>query len=353
LRQALLVSVIVFGAGVGLLVFFILANRLASRRRRRRQARLRPRYADEIASFLAEEDGAKPPSLPDSKAARQAFWAVALEALIELEGGERDRLTHALEDSGLVANATTRLRSRRRRIRRRAADSLALVRSESAVEALLAGLEDPDRFVRLGCARALAELGDERFQRRILETAGAEAKVETLGHEAELSPGLVAEILLALGSQGAGALADLSGSARSVHLRRLAVAVLAALRLPAYAQVLRAALASKDDGLTVEAARGLAALGDVEAVEMLLDVMRDRERPTFVATEAASALGKIGDTRAVPLLEAALRSEHWSVQSSAAEALVELGPEGADALRRAIRSGRPLARAHALAALDR
>jgi HEAT repeat protein len=353
LRQALLVSVVVFGAAVGSLALLILANRLASRGRRRKQARLRPHYAEAIASFLAGEEGAKLPSLPDSKAARQAFWAVALEALIELEGGERDRLTHALEDTGLVVDATRRLRSRRRSIRRRAADSLALVRSEGAAEALLAGLDDSDRFVRLGCARALAELRDDRFQRRIFETAGAEAKVEPLGHEAELSPGLVAEILLALGPQGAAALADLSESGRSVHLRRLAVAVLAALRLPAYAPVLRAVLASKDDGLAVEAARGLAALGDVEAVEMLLDVIRNRERPSFVAAEAASALGKIGDARAVPLLEAALRSENWSVQSSAAEALVELGPEGADALRRAIGSGRPSSRAHALAALDR
>jgi hypothetical protein len=352
-KEALLASVIVFGAGVAFLVLFILINRLASAERRRAQAQMRPHYADEIASFLAHENGSRLPSLPDSRPARQAFWAVALEALIELEGGERNRLTQALEDSGLVADATGRLRSRRRRIRRRAADSLALVRSKRSVDALLAGLEDRDRFVRLGCARALAELGDERFQRRILETAGAEARTETLGHEAEVSPGLVAEILLALGPSGADALADLSRSAQSVHLRRLAVAVLAALRLPTHAPVLRAALASNDDELVVEAARGLAALGDVEAVEMLLDVMGDRMRPTFVATEAASALGKIGDPRAVPMLEAALDWDDWSIRSSAAEALVELGQQGADALRRVFWSGYPLARAHTLAALER
>ncbi|MBA3717669.1 MAG: HEAT repeat domain-containing protein [Actinobacteria bacterium] len=353
MKQALFVSVLVFGAGVGSLALFILANRLASTFGRRKQERLRPHYAEAIASFLAADDGAKLPSLPDWKAARQAFWAVALEALVELEGRERDRLTHALEDSGLVADATYRLWSRRRRVRRQAADALALVRSERGAGVLLAGLDDSDRFVRLGCARALAELGDESFQRRILETVGLEASIETLGHEAEVSPGLVAEVLLALGPRGARAVAHISTSARSEHLRRVAVAVLAALRLPAYAPLLRAALASRDDGLTVEAARGLAALGDVEAVDVLLDVMRDRDRPAFVAAEAASALGKIGDPRAVPVLEAALRSDTWSLQSSAAEALAELGGDGADALQRAIRSGRPLDRAHALAALDR
>lgn len=353
MRQALVVSVIVFGAGIGVLSLFIFGNRLAFGARRRRQEQLRPHYTEAVASFLAEADGAKLPFLPDSKAAQQAFWAVALEVLIELEGIDRDRLTRALEDSGLVADATHRLRSRRRRIRRQAADALALVRSESAAEVLLAGLDDPDRFVRLGCARALAELGDERFRSRILETVDVEANVETLGHEAEVSPGLVAEILLALGPRGARALADIYASARSDHLRRVAVAVLAALRTPVYAPVLRAALASKDDELTVEAARGLAAIGDIGAVNLLLDVLRDRDRPTFVATEVASALGKIGDPRAVPLLESALRSESWSLQSTAAEALAELGREGATALQRATGSGRPLERAHALAALDR
>jgi len=352
-REALLGSVIVFGAGVVLLTLFIFANRLVSQGRLRRQGTLRPHYAEAIAAFLAEDDGGRLPSLPDAKAARDTFWAVALEALIELKGRERDRLTGALEESGLVADATDRLRSRRPRVRRQAADALALVRSESAAETLLAGLDDSDRFVRLGCARALAELGDEQFQRRILEAVDAEANVETLGREAEVSPGLVAEILLALGPRGAGALAEIYATARSEHLRRLAVAVLAALRLPAYAPVLRAALVSKDDELTVEAARGLAAVGDFEAVGQLLDVLRDRERSTFVAAEAASALGRIGDTRAVPLLEAALRSQAWSLQSSAAEALAELGREGADALQRAVRSGRPLESAHALAALDR
>jgi HEAT repeat protein len=142
-------------------------------------------------------------------------------------------------------------------------------------------------------------------------------------------------------------------SARSVHLKRVAVAVLAALRMPEYASVLRAALASDDDQLTAEAARGLAAVGDVEAVDLLLDVLGDRTRPTFVAEAAAVALGKIGDTRAVSVLEAAVRSSAWSLQSSAAEALIGLGGEGADALQRSIRSGRPLERVHAQAALDR
>jgi HEAT repeat protein len=351
-RQALVVSVIVFGAGIALLVLFILAARLVSRGRRRRQERLRPACADAIARLLAEEGTAKLPSPPESNAARQALWTVALEALVELEGVERERLTGALEDSGLVADATSRLRSRRRRVRRQAADALALVRSRSAAEALLGGLDDSDRFVRIGCARALAELGNERFLRRILETVDVEANVETLGREAEVSPGLVAEILLALGPEGAPALTDIYRSERSDHLRRLAVAVLAALRLPAYAPVLRAALASMDDALTVEAARGLAAVGDVEAVDLLLNLVRDQSRPTFVATEAASALGKLGDTRAVPVLETALRSESWALQSSAAEALAELGREGTEALHRAARSGRPLERAHAVAALD-
>jgi len=134
-------------------------RRRRDRPRRRRRAELRPGSERTLAVYLASGEGASPPAVASGGLARAVFRKVALDALAELRGRERQRLTDLLESSGIVEQVVHGLASRTRRSRRAAADALGVIRSAQAEQALERGLADRDVLVRLACARALAELG--------------------------------------------------------------------------------------------------------------------------------------------------------------------------------------------------
>jgi HEAT repeat protein len=329
-------------AGTALLIAFILAKRLVTRWRRRRDLPLRSGYELALAEYLA--DVTPDPPQPVGPNERRALRHVALASLIELRGRERERVTELLERTGIVEETTGELRSRRRLQRRRAADALAEIRSPEAAPALRAGLDDRDRAVRLSCGRALAELGDAEALGELVAVA------ET---EIDHSPGAVADLLLALAAQNPRLLAEALPATASRPLRRLLIAIIGAERLVEYAPLLRSALAERDDELVARAAGGLGLMGDAESVEELLGLLDDRDGALSVRAAAAEALGRIGDPAAVGALEAALGSGDWTLEQNAAEALSILGVPGEDMLRRVAASGSPQARAHAEVALER
>jgi HEAT repeat protein len=84
-----------------------------------------------------------------------------------------------------------------------------------------------------------------------------------------------------------------------------------------------------------DAAEALGEIGDPDAVEPLIGVLRD-DNPS-VRMSAAEALGQIGDVRAVEPLIAARKEASWSVRRAAAEALGRIGdPDATDALTAAL-----------------
>ena len=84
-----------------------------------------------------------------------------------------------------------------------------------------------------------------------------------------------------------------------------------------------------------DAAEALGEIGDPDAVEPLIGVLRD-DNPS-VRMSAAEALGQIGDVRAVEPLIAAMKEASWSVRRAAAEALGRIGdPDATDALTAAL-----------------
>lgn len=340
MTTALAAATLALALAVFLLALSILAIRLVHRTRRRRERALRPAYEEALARYLALDDAA-PPAVPERPAARLLLRDVTVNAIVELRGRERKRLTALVEQLGLVAEAAAELRSRSRRRRRRAADALAALGSRTVREALLRGLGDRDRHVRLACARALAESGDEDGVARALAT------IDTDFRE---SRGEAAEILLALGARRPTGLAHLLAPGPLPELRRLAAAVAGELRLLELAPHLRAAATDADDELAAVAAGGLGSIGDTEAVAPLLALLAG-DRPPLVRAAAVRALGAIGDADAVPALERALRADEWSLRASAAEALALLGPRGEEALRRALAGEPESIRAHARAAL--
>jgi len=70
-------------------------------------------------------------------------------------------------------------------------------------------------------------------------------------------------------------------------------------------------------------ARALGEIGSAEAVEPLIQALRDEDESVRAA--AAKALGRIGDARAVEPLIQALRDSNWRVRAAAAEALGRIG----------------------------
>jgi HEAT repeat protein len=321
----------------------IVIVRFRADRRRRRVEELRPGIETALAVYVADPES-RPPELPDSELGRLVVREVALEAIAELRGREGERLTELLEETGAIDELCDDLADKSPVTRRHAAEALGELRSPISADGLLFGVRDPDRDSRLACARALAELGDGRYTKPVLDAAD---------EAAESRPGAAAAVLLSVGMRDPAGLAYALEPGRSAACRRLAAGVVAELRLAEHAPLLRAALSDGDDELATRAARGLGAIGDFDAVDTLLEVVEGDERPWFCRAVAAGALGAIGDPRAVPALESLLKTEdRWLMRDRAAAALSRLGEDGQVALGRALESSAPEVRKLAMVALE-
>lgn len=335
----ILASVVTWLAvAIGLIVAANIAILTAVRRNERHERRLRPGAELAVAEYLA---GSAARFGGCDSGGRTVMLKVALEALADLRGSERARLVQLLEQCGFVAEARSGLRARRRTLRLRAAETLAVISARTAVPALTAGLADRDALVRTACARTLAEVGGDDVIPAVLATAERDLAV---------APGPAAAVVLAIGASRPSALAPLLGGGRPAGPRAVAIAVAGALRLAQHAPLLQACLADGDQ-IAAAAARGLGLIGEARSVAALACMAADEDREPFARTAAAVALGMIGDVSALPVLQAQLAAADWSLRAAAAEALAGLGEPGAAALRRAAGSGPADVRALAMAAL--
>lgn len=337
MRAAFDVAALALAATVATLLLTILVGRAARDRRTARTATVRPELELGLALYVADESSQPPVAV--TPLARRTLEAVALEALAELRGRERARVTELLEKTGIVVELASRLTSRRRIVRRRAAEALSQIGSRDATDALAAGLADRDRDVRIGCARALAELGDDE---RLAQIASV------LKEAAPSRTGSVEEVLLVLGIRDPSLLETVVKLSESDVLYRMVTRVAGSLQLAQLTPVLRANIRSSDEELVAASVRGLGRIGDLEAFDEILELLDGELQTVTIRAAAARALGRLGDPRAVPALEWALKAQSWSLRESAALALAQLGEPGAQALRKAATgwfSGREHARA--------
>lgn len=325
------------------LVATIVIRRFFADRRRARELSMRPAIETLLGEYLAAEEPERP-LLPPERDARELVRTVALEEMAELSGRERSRLLELLEVSGIVAETAVDLGSRRRRVRRAAAEALRQIGSAGPIRSLSVGLEDPDIDAGLICAAALAELADETLIPRVLALADSAALAR---------PGAVAAILVTLGRRHPATIGDALRPEASIALRRLAAAVAGELRLSGHVPALREALAGEDDELAARGARGLGLIGDEGAFDALATAVDDEDRVWFLRLAATEALGEIGDPRAAAPLERELNADNWVLQAKAAKALRLLGATGEAALRRALASPAETVREHARVALER
>lgn len=295
------------------LTVIIVVVRAVGDARRTRDARLRPRFEEEIAEYLIDPDRSEP-ELSDSRE-RGLFLRVVLEILVEVRGVDHERLTALLERMGFVDDLVRQLTARRRAARRRAAVAFVSIASESARGPLIRALGDRDPEVRISSALALVAIGADEVLPQILEVAA--------GLLAD-HPYSAAELMLGAGRRSPSMLSQ-EFRVGSPGVRRSVAEILGLLRIVDAADDLREVLASADEELVAVAARSLGLIGDAEALPALSGLVGDEHRPEFVRVAAVRAIGAIGDPAAGPAAARALDSDLSHLRSAAAEALALLG----------------------------
>jgi len=210
----------------------------------------------------------------------------------------------------------------------------------SAVEALVAALDDPDAQVRRTAAHALARLRDPRA----LPGLTAALKDE--------SPDVRRAAASALGDlRDQQAVDALIGALKDPEpdVRRAAASALADLDDPRAVDSLIATIDDEAADVRRSVASALGDLGDTRAVSALIDALKDPNDD--VRRAAASALGDLGDRSAVPALVAALTDESAEVRRFAASALGDIqDPAAAGPLANAMKDADPEVRRAAIAA---
>jgi cyclophilin family peptidyl-prolyl cis-trans isomerase len=240
-----------------------------------------------------------------------------------------------LGERSLVPTLVDLMNDAEAEVRQMAAFALGLVGDPRAADRLLASLKDTEGIVRARSAEALGRLGDPRV---------APALAAFVVEQAPKTPGVITirgddpgnprdpwvELRLALFSlyrlkdAKAAAAALLAGS--EPRFDWWAAAFLAArLESPLLKPVLVAAAASSDPLSRAFAARGLGALKEASAVELLSTLTRDPEES--VSAAAVKALAALGDAKGVPAVAALLDARSPALVREALRALAVLPGE--------------------------
>ena len=287
-----------------------------------------PPRIERLARILALED------------ARSAGAGELERLLRDRDRGVRRRAALAagrVADPTLVPALVDLLNDQEVEVRRVAAFALGLAGDRAAADRLLAALADSDAEVRGRAAEALGRIGDARAGAAIARLVVA-ALPKTIGRMtvrgddpgdpadtwAELR--LLLFALARLKDVPAARYALLDG-ARPRFDWWAATWVAMRLESPELRPVLAAAASTDDPRSRALAARGLGALKDASAVELLLPLARDPDET--VALHALRALGAIGDARGTAAAAAMLTSPSDVVRREALRALAVLPPDPA------------------------
>jgi cyclophilin family peptidyl-prolyl cis-trans isomerase/HEAT repeat protein len=320
-----------------------------------------------------DDDGLRPPThtrtlgrileLEDSRSTGDGEIARLLR---HPEPGIRRRAALAagrIGDSTLVPDLLDLMNDQEVEVRKMAAFALGLAGDPAAVERLVAALADSSAVVRGRAAEALGRIGDPRAAAEVARfvnraTPRVEGSVAVRGDDPgslddpwlELRMGVLA--LAALGDEAAAVQALLvEGRPRFDWWAATWVAM--RMKTPALRPVLGAAARSNDPYSRALAARGLGALDDASAFDILASLARDKDER--VAFEALRGLATLADPRAGSVAAALLRSPSDVVRREALQVLAVVPAEtryrtGIVAL---VGDQSPWVRAAALAALAR
>ena len=234
----------------------------------------------------------------DSKAIRRlaltlseenmAFRLLAVSAMGQIKSDEAVEPLVAVLASGPVE------------VRRAAAGALWNIRSQESAEPLIKALKDPDAEVRRAAAGALGAIGDERAISPLTGLVDEEGDVQAR-----------VEAIRALGRLGdPRGLASLLSQVKDeeVRVRVEAVRALSYIKDKKSVAALVAALSDKGVSVREAAAWGLGRLECADAVKPLIDAL-EFDPEERVRTGAAMSLGRLRDATALPGLEKAARQD--------------------------------------------
>jgi HEAT repeat protein len=288
------------------------------RNRQRLVARYRP-LVDALAGFGAADAIAR---LRRSPRHHRTVIAGLLLAPLRVASGEIvGRLRTAANALGLIDRWKANLSNRRWWVRADAARALGCVHELSALDALIAALDDDHDEVRAAAVEALGMLGDRR---------GARAIVVRLGDASRLQR---ARAIDALRRLGPFVKPDLLAYARE-HLNEGPdlIEVVGLVSGPAALDDLIVWCSDRRPSIRAAALHALGSIGvDDRSYYYALRGLTDEDAD--VRARAARALGRSRRPDAAPYLAAHL-TDDWQVAAHSAAALRLLGLRGLQALRR-------------------
>jgi cyclophilin family peptidyl-prolyl cis-trans isomerase/HEAT repeat protein len=270
---------------------------------------------------------------------RRSLGGGELERL--LADGDRGVRRRAALAAGRIGSSTLvpalleRMNDAEPEVRQMSAFALGLVGDTRATERLVLALQDPETMVRARAAEALGRAGGtgagKELARFLLTTLPQPHGLITVRGD---DPGSASDPWLVL-RLGLFALARLKDSAAAATVLldggrpRLDwwAATWTAMRLehPSLRPVLDAAARSPDALSRALAARGLGALKDPGALDLLAELSADKNQ--HVVIYALRSLAQLGEARAVPSVAAQLRSADPHILAEALKALAVLPPD--------------------------
>lgn len=264
-----------------------------------------------------------------SEAMSGRHWRRATQALVMVLRESRphpcrDQIRERARQEGLLNKLAGRTRHRQATVRGSAVFVLGLLGDESAINALIERLDDPDPDVRWTAIRALGYMQHPvAYQALIDWLKEAPAGLIDRGVEALAHPDAFSSILLAWPD---------ANSALTLQLLRM----LGLIKNPNGAPLAVSAAANSPPEVRVAAVRTLGQIASTapeiaKSIQPTL-IMSCQDSFWPVQAQAARALGAIGDEAAIGDLIPLLSHERWWVRGNAARALARCGRRGIQAL---------------------
>ena len=295
--------------------------------RRRFEAVSRASYIAVFGELTAR--GSYPQEILSAWTMDSVFRDALVDFMRLLDGIERDRLLRVARDLGIVDAAVVALnKSRRKKVRIRAALMLYELADPNTVGPLMHALNDQDSRVRVNASAALARIGEPDLVGAILSSVDRENEwdaARTMDHLVSLGAAAVDGLITYLG--------DLTE--RMPKYCRLALQSLGEIGDFKAEPTLLHALQSAEPEIRLVAAGALQSAGTQRCVEPLIAAMTDHDGR--VRARSAKSLGAHFDDRAVQPLYEGLHDREWWVRKNSAASLVRL-PSGVAALQKALRA---------------
>lgn len=308
-----------------LLLVITIVLRIATDRRLRRDTEFRNKAKPILQSFLSGET-----SLEAAKAALAHEPHGAIQLLLEesdaLGTEGRKKLLPLLALMPFEKKMMTHITSRRWEKRLRSAEYLGYLGDDSALPALMTALRDDVLAVRFAAANSLARLGCQDAVEPILKA---------LDVPGEVSQRRVTEVLQILGpSASEQILTILNDSSGNQTSLAIAARMAGSLRIERSIKPLCRLLRHENANIRINALRSLASINDHSVTDQIAALGDD---PSWEARSSVMlALGRLGATQQIPLLLQGLSDREWWVRFNAAEALYTLGETGIAALKEAV-----------------